>query len=174
MYNLSNIPSQQYDTKCYSFNMYDNTENSRLVDYPRSPNAVTASPSPTSPRIRISDANAAHLLFDHLHEVDVKDLEAEADYREYIMYQRIMQHRSSLTNSLTGGPVLIPPTLPLSAPFNPNPLLLNHSMIQRLRDNAEDRQESFHNENDEVDSMTITEHDEDDPESEVGIFELDM
>jgi hypothetical protein len=173
MYHHSIISSQQYDANRSRCNMYGSTENARSVDYSRSPNAVTASPSPTSPRIKIANANSAQPHFDHPHEIDVQEFEAESDYKEYIMYQRIMQHRSSRTNSLTSGPVLIPPTLPLSVPYNPNPSFLSHTMIQRLRDNASDRQDSFHNYNDQADCTTNAVN-EDDLESEFGIFELDM
>ena len=173
MYHHGTDSSQQYDANSARQNIHNRTENSRSVDYSRSPNAVTASPSPISPRIKIANENASQRYFDHSHELDFQEIEAEADYKEHIMYQRIMQHRSSRTNSLKGAPVLIPPTLPLSAPFHANPSLLSHSMIHRLRDNAKDRQDSFCNENDQADCTTYVEN-EDDLESEVGIFELDM
>ena len=46
-------------------------------------------------------------------------------------------------------------------------------MIQRLRDNARDQQDSLHDDNDQAVGTTKTEN-EDDLDSEVGIFELDM
>ena len=175
MYHHNVIP-HQYDANLSLHNMYgtstsSSAENTRTDDYSRSPNAVTASPSPTSPHIKIANANVAQ--FDRSREIDLQEFEAEADYKEYVMYQRIMQRRSSRSNSLPGSQVLIPPTLPLSAPFHPNPSLLRHSMIQRLRDNARDRQDSLHDDNDQAYGTTKTEH-EDDLDSEVGIFELDM
>ena len=175
MYHHNVIP-HQYDANLSLHNMYgtstsSSAENTRTDDYSRSPNAVTASPSPTSPHIKIANANVAQ--FDRSREIDLQEFEAEADYKEYVMYQRIMQRRSNRSNSLSGSQVLIPPTLPLSAPFHPNPSLLRHSMIQRLRDNARDRQDSLHDDNDQADGTTKTEH-EDDLDSEVGIFELDM
>lgn len=173
MYHHNMIPSQQLGANSSRCNMYTNPDTTRSVDYSRSPNAVTASPSPTSPRIKIANVNAEQRCFDHAHEIDIQELEAEADFKEYVMYQRIMQHRSSRASSLTGAPVLTPPTLPLSATFHPNPSLLSHSMVQRLRDNARDRQDSFYNDNDQADGTTNNEN-EDDLESEVGIFELDM
>ena len=173
MYHNNMIPSQQFGANRPHCNMYSNAETTRTAEYSRSPNAVTASPSPTSPRIRIANVNAEQRRFDHSHEIDVQELEAEADLKEYVMYHRIMQHRSSRSSSLTGASVLIPPTLPLSATFHQNPSLLSHSMIQRLRDNAKDRQDSFYNDIDQADGTTNNEN-EDDLESEVGIFELDM
>ena len=177
MYHHNVIP-HQYDANLSLHNMYgtstsSSAENTRTDDYSRSPNAVTASPSPTSPHIKIANANVAQRQFDRSREIDLQEFEAEADYKEYVMYQRIMQRRSNRSNSLSGSQVLIPPTLPLSAPFHPNPSLLRHSMIQRLRDNARDRQDSLHDDNDQADGTTKTEH-EDDLDSEVGIFELDM
>jgi hypothetical protein len=173
MYHHNVNPSQRYDSSCSRYKIDGGTESSRIVDYSRSPNAVTATPSPTSSRIKIANANSVQRHFNNPHELDVQEFEAEADYKEYVMYQRIMQHRSSRTNSFTGCPVLIPPTLPLSVPLNPNTSFLSHSMAQRLRYNAKDRQDSFHDNDDQADCTTNTEN-EDDLETEVGIFELDM
>ena len=170
MYHHNILPSQQFEVNRPRSNMYGNPENTQSVDFSKSPNAVTASPSPSSPRVKIANANVHHP-----HEVDVQEFEAEADYREYIMYQRIMNHRCSRASSLASLPVLIPPALPLSAHLNPS--FISHSMIQRLRDNAADRQNSQcdddDDDNDQVDDSTNN-ADEEELESEVGIFELDL
>ena len=174
MYHTNMFPPQQYDANRPRCNMNSNSETFRSLDFSRSPNAVTASPSPSSPRIKIANVDAEHRRFDRFHEIDVQEFEAEADFKEYVMYQRIMQHRSNrAAASLTDAPVLLPPALPLSAAFHPNPSLIRHSMIERLRLNAKDRQDSFYKNNDQADESTNCEN-EDDDESEVEIFELDM
>jgi hypothetical protein len=160
----------------------NDTENLRMTNYSQSPNAVTASSSPNSPSIRIANSSfGQQRLHDHPHEIDLQEFEAEADYKEYIMYQRIMQHRNSYNanNSLgnsTPTTTLIPPVLPLSTPIHPNPSFLNAVMIQRLRDNANERQNSFYRNEymDQVDTTTTVHDTNDDLESEEGIFELDM
>jgi hypothetical protein len=171
MYNQHFSPSHQHQVNkvrnSSSSNM-TNTENLRMSNYPQSPNAVTASPSPNSPSIRIANSSNKQRHQDNPHEVDIQEFEAEADYKEYLMYQRIMQHRNSY-NSSSGSAItttsLIPPTLPLSTPIHPNPTFLNAIMIQRLRDNATERQNSFHHK-ERTDHLTTTNVDDDDDDDD--------
>jgi 6-pyruvoyl-tetrahydropterin synthase len=159
----------------YHYNQESN--NTRRMGFAHSPKAVVSgitmpSPRPTSstspnvahsPRIRINNGERHSNL--HPHELDIQEVEAEADYKEYVMYQRIMEHRSKLTKGTTGESIPTMSTLsnPQLQPTSHN-LFLNAAMIERLRD------ELTHT----FDHQHILDLDEEESESEQGIFELDM
>jgi hypothetical protein len=153
------------------------SNNTRRMSIAHSPNAVVSgitmpSPRPTSstspnvarsPRIRINGGERHSNL--HPHELDIQEVEAEADYKEYAMYLRIMEHRSKLTKGTTGESIPTMSTLsnPQLQPTSHN-LFLNTAMIQRLRDELAHTSDHQH----------ILDLDEEESESEQGIFELDM
>jgi hypothetical protein len=153
------------------------SNNTRRMGVAHSPNAVvsgmtmslprpTSSTSPNvahSPRIRIKNGERHSNL--HPHELNRKEVEAEADYKEYVMYQRIMEHRSKLTKGTTGEstPTMSTPSISSLLPTSHN-LFLNAAMMQRLRD---ERTHTF-------DQHHTPDLDEEESESELGIFELDM
>ena len=144
--------------------------NAQRVSFAHSPNAValgitdpsasrpSSSRSPNgahSPRIKIAN----DYRFDHPHEVDIREFEAEADYKEYVMFHRIMAHRDKMAAKMASESTT-PLISPLILSHNHN-MFLNSVMIQRLRDEQED-------------SVLAHPELEEELESEQGIFELDM
>jgi hypothetical protein len=135
---------------------FANSPNAVVTDQPnvhpsssRSPNAAQ------SPRIKIAN----EYRFDHPHEVDLREFEAEADYKEYVMFQRIMAHRDKMAAKVTSDgttPLIQPLLLP-----NNHQTFLNTIMMHRILDEQED-------------SLPIPLELDDELESEQGIFELDM
>jgi hypothetical protein len=146
------------------------TSATRRVAFAHSPNAVasgiidTSNPHPSpsrspnaaqSPRIKI----ASDYRFDHPHEVDLREFEAEADYKEYVMFHRIKAHRDKIAAKATSDsttPLIRPLLLP-----NSHQTFLNTIMMHRILDEQED-------------SLPNPLEMEEELESEQGIFELDM
>jgi hypothetical protein len=186
MYHHDLVQSHQYDTARSSGTMDSHTGSAETLRFSRSPNAVTvtASASPNSPCIKFATYSDGRYRMDHPHDVDLQEYEAEVEYREYVMYQRIMEHRHRLSMSLPANadPNLLPPPMPLSTPercTHPRPMFVSDYMLQRLRNNAKDQADSLEDENDQVDSGTnkdddVYDDEDDDFAFEGGIFELDM